>query len=347
MISVREYYENLCAVLGENNESGGENENDNEDRKICTRRDVIDKLNLVLVSTTNFESYNQIDFCEDPKIILKMMRGFIDFGAYTNVNIGFSDPDMEFDGIKKTQLKRCVKIIEEFKQSKSKYYTNMNVLQFLSTFDEYNDVSFELIDDDTPFSWIIDSVDDHAKNLFESSLDKGNFDLAVKLIDTCDISKVISSIPLSMKSLKNLINNHNVIHILKCISKNSKKIEQLVLRNQDTAPLLRLPNNFEDLEKILRGDHKKPGANENDFHFDIDSNYNVVYAFYQRCKLLPKLGKEIPYFNLLFSHRDRYILDELVKKYSVGVIKELNEHGYMIGKLISFSPYDKERMIEE
>lgn len=347
MVTIREYYAFVWAKLEVNKQLGDKDEDENEDdlyEHIKTRSDVISDLTSALINTTHFESYNQINFYDDPNNIAKMMRGFIDFGAYTNVNIGFPNSEVEFVE-EKTLVKKWVKIIEEFKQSKSKDYSGLNLLQFLGTFEDYNDISFELIDNDTPFSWAIDFLDDNGKNLFENSLDKGNIDLAMKLIDSCDISKVICTFPLNKKSLSNLLNHHNLIHILKCISKNAGKIEQLILKN--SASLLNLPIRFEELEKILKGMHKMPGVNENDFYIDFDTNYNIVYAFYQKCKVLPKLGKEIPYFNLLFFCNDRYILDELVKKYSVAVIRDLNEHGYMIGKLISFSPYDKERMIDE
>lgn len=65
-----------------------------------------------------------------------------------------------------------------------------------------------------------------------------------------------------------------------------------------------------------------------------------MYAYYQRSSILPKLGKEIPYFNILFMFSDRYVLDELVKILPVSKIKDLNSLGYTIGKMINISSHN-------
>ena len=80
----------------------------------------------------------------------------------------------------------------------------------------------------------------------------------------------------------------------------------------------------------------------------MESNLDPIYMYHFRNNIIPKLGTEIPYFNLLFfvDCHCCYVLDELVKILKLKQIKELNARGYQIGKLISFMNGVRPPMIE-
>jgi len=67
---------------------------------------------------------------------------------------------------------------------------------------------------------------------------------------------------------------------------------------------------------------------------DSENPATIIYAYYQREQMMLKIDSEIELFNILFYLTDRYILDELVKLLTLDEIKELNNSGYIIGKLI-------------
>ena len=133
-----------------------------------SRQDVKDTLIFCLEQVTLFESYNQINFNEAPEKIIHMAKGFIHLGGYTNINIGFDTLDhKEIDKYDIAEIKRLAVITEEYKESKDKFTKRLLLSEFLATFTNYNDISYELIDVDSPLKWIIDCPGTNYLNFFE------------------------------------------------------------------------------------------------------------------------------------------------------------------------------------
>ena len=178
--------------------------------------------------------------------IIQMIKGFIHLGGYANTNIGFSSNE---NGEEIAQVKRLVGIIEEFKESRTKYSRQLTLIDFLASFKNYNDISFELLDVNSPSKWTIDALSQQGLNLFEFSLERNNLELAMKLIKSCEISKVISSFPLKTKTLENLLKSDYIVEFLKFISQHEEKLKNLILNSEKyEIPFLRLPIIFQDVE---------------------------------------------------------------------------------------------------
>ena len=129
-------------------------------------------------------------------------------------------------------------------------------------------------------------------NLFESSVDKNNIDLAMKLIEKCDISKVISWFPLKHITLQNLVKSEHILQLLECIANNKDKIKDLIMSTPAEDQFIRgLPKRFEAVEKKLNNLE----LNENDYVEDSDP-HNIVYAYYLKDAISKKLDCEIELF---------------------------------------------------
>lgn len=344
----------------ERKQTNDEGEEYYEDYGFDTPKDrAADMLINLLISLTCFDHYQQIDFDRNPTKILEMMNGFMKLGGYVYVNIGFSQSVSDENKEQRAQINRITKTLDEFKEARAKHNCMFTFLHFLSTFNHYNDYSYSLIDENTPLSWIIDIKNNMELNMFEYSIDKDNVDVAMKLIEKCEISDVISSFPLQKKTFKNLLNSKHIMTFLTCVSENRSKIEELVLSNKHEAYLLSLPNLFAGVESHIQG--KKMSSSEDKAHqLSSDPDYEdeecgdiisqsgsreIVYAFYLREHVIPKLGNGIEHFNLLFYYQGRYVLDELVKVLKVAQIRELNSQGYAIGKVVSFNDLNSEKLI--
>jgi len=321
--NVRRYYKELL---------------DQDDDK-ASRQDLKEMVCQVLKNSTKFDSYNQINFEDSPDQIFQMMKGFLYCGSYATINIGYPSSD-NLVAIS-SQTKFLTGIAEEFKESLIKYDCEMTILEFFSTFKVYNDYAFELIELDTPVCWFIDVEGRGKLNVFEQCLDGANIQLAMKLVNSLDISKVISSFPIRSKNLETLLNSESILEFLEFISQNEEKMKKLILdQEENSIPYER----FRSMHQRFEGENE----GEDDDYTGIESPLNVMYMHNFRNKLLPKIGKEIPYFNLLFFSDvgSRYILDELVKKLKLVEIKKLNSLGYQIGKLVSVIFTPKSDMIK-
>mmetsp|Transcript_28538 Transcript_28538/g.32619 ORF Transcript_28538/g.32619 Transcript_28538/m.32619 type:complete len:194 (+) Transcript_28538:3052-3633(+) len=191
--------------------------------------------------------------------------------------------------------------------------------------------------------WIVSAKNTYNMNLFEFAIDKKNIDVAMKLIESCEILDVISSFPLEPSTLNNLLDSEHILIFLKCVVKNKKKIEDLITKSPKSEPIGEIehlyPEVFKGLAPIAidveNSINNKEQAKENENDFDSNSHY--VYTYYQRDAFLKKLGKDIELFNLLFFSKNKYVLDELVTRLKVSQIKELNKEGFIIGKLICYT----------
>lgn len=166
-----------------------EEEHEHELRSISQINEKVE--NDVLSHLGGFEHYNQIDFYKDPESILKIVKGFIMLGGHASINIGFEGTIGKTKNIEQEkEITRLNTIINEYRKCRNDYrfYT---LFYFLAQFKEYNDVAFELIEKDSPLVWIIDQCENVNTTVFEYAIEKSNIELAMKMIEKCDISKVI------------------------------------------------------------------------------------------------------------------------------------------------------------
>jgi len=145
--------------------------NDNDNSQLSDH-----DINLELISKlknlTKFEHYNQIDFYSDSHAILKIVKGFIKLGGYCFINIGFDTQTHDKSkSEEQATVVRYSKMINEFKAS-MKATSNYTLLDFCAQFSDYNDVAFELFDENTPLTWTIGSKNYDNMNLFEFCIDK-------------------------------------------------------------------------------------------------------------------------------------------------------------------------------
>jgi len=316
----------------------------NEDVGVINSRQAVkDTLVYCLEQITLFDSYNQINFNDAPEKIIHMVKGFIHLGGFVNINVGFDTLDnKEVNEGDVSEIKRLVTVTEQYKEAKHKFSQRLLLTEFFSTFQKYNDLSYELIDVDSPLRWIIDCPGQESLNFFEYCIEQGNIDLAMKLIESCDISEVISMFPLQERTISNLLNSPHIFEFLKKMSKEEEKIKKLIDRtNILEIPIMKLENSLSiDFDDEEDGNSGKPKYTQDQL--------TLYYFCYLKDSLVPKVGKEIPYFNLLFFNQGqfKYSLDELVKVLPLDKIKELNSLGYQIGKIISQKPVNTKDLIE-
>jgi hypothetical protein len=340
--SIKDFYQKKIELMEKNTNNEGEKDDEsNYAETLLCERDVNEWLFRLLQQLTSFEQYNQINFYDGQDLIIQILKGFIKLGAFSYINIGFSKPEDFNEHDKRVEVQRLMQMIDEFKESRQKHSDYYCFLNFLATFNDYNDISSELIENNTPLVWTIASQNSNMQNMFEFAIAKDNLEFAMKLIDCCDITKVLSAFPLQRKTIEKLVNSRHITKFLEFVSKNEEKIKLLIMENKDSASILRSELQYENVERHIKS-QKNPqelGSDADEDYFEKENCSIIFYAFYQRNYSIPKLGKEIPYFNILFMYQDRYVLDELVKILSVKEIKQLNEQGYVIGMMVTY--YDK------
>ena len=164
----------------------------------------------------------------------------------------------------------------------------------------------------------------------------------MKLVESCDISDVISMFPLQQKTIANLLSSPQVFDFLKHMSKEEEKIKKMI----DVTPTIDIPiMKLRDSLSVEFDDEEDGNSGMPKYYED---QFNFYYFYYSKDNLMDKVGKEIPYFNLLFFDQGqlKYSLDELVKVISLDKIKELNSLGYQIGKMVSMKPPSAKDLIE-
>jgi len=205
-----------------------------------------------------------IDFYEHPDSLIQVMKGFIKLGGYPYIHIGFSNVNNGVSHEKKQEIIRITEMLDEFKESRGKYDYCYNLLHFLCSFSDYNDFAFDILNSKTPLTWFISTKNGSGLNMFEYSIDRGNIDLAMHMIEKCEISQVLSSFPLEKMTLRNLLNSRHLLDFLKCVSENSEKMEELVIKNKQVASLLRIREGYCGVEsKIAAMD--RPEGEEDDY----------------------------------------------------------------------------------
>ena len=225
------------------------------------------------------------------------------------------------------------------KSLENKISRQFTILDFICSFKDYNDFAFEMIESDSPLTWIISSQNLYNMNLFEYSLDKNNIDLAMKLIEKWEISRVISTFPLNSKNLANLVGSDHIFKFLECIVNNKSKIRDLIIGSVESYQAIRdLKSNFKNIDKRMTDENIEEDEGE-DCNEDPNDSLNVIYAYYLKHAIADKLDNQIEMFNILFYDNYVYTLDTLVKRLSVAQIKELNKMGYTIGKQIWFTDH--------
>mmetsp|Transcript_28538 Transcript_28538/g.32618 ORF Transcript_28538/g.32618 Transcript_28538/m.32618 type:complete len:234 (+) Transcript_28538:2293-2994(+) len=137
MKSVRSHYEKL---VEKSNQPKASNLEDSD-----TIEELPEELDSLLISLTRFENYNQIDFFSSPGKILQIMKGFLDFGGYAYVNIGFgaineldnepgdsNSPEEVDDRLQlRKSIQRVVQLLDEFKQSRKGIQGRFTILDFI------------------------------------------------------------------------------------------------------------------------------------------------------------------------------------------------------------------------
>ena len=153
--------------------------------------DVNSHINKVLRDLTHLDHYNQIDFYKDPERIIQMTKGFLMLGGHASINIGFERTISKTkNSTQEKEIRRLNLITNEFRKCTKSggWYT---FLYFLALSNEYNDVFFELLENDSPLIWTIDECRHVDLTLFEYAIEKSNIEIAMRMIEKCDISKVI------------------------------------------------------------------------------------------------------------------------------------------------------------
>ena len=93
--SLKVYYQSLVEVYkSKDQKSNKESSESNYDDEEDTDGDISTIFLGLLNSITQFENYNQIDFNTNPQKIIQVMKGFVFFGGYSYINIGFGATDI-------------------------------------------------------------------------------------------------------------------------------------------------------------------------------------------------------------------------------------------------------------
>lgn len=93
----------------------------------------------------------------------------------------------------------------------------------------------------------------------------------MKMIESCDITQVISTYPLKKKTLINLLNSQHIMPFLKCISDNSDSITKLILQKQEMAPWFNLTNINSAIEARIEGNVDESAKRE-----DYDDDFEEI-----------------------------------------------------------------------
>lgn len=291
---------------------------------------------------SKFEHYNQINFYKAPELIIKVLKGFLQLGGYSKINIGFDSLSTEEIAPElKEEVLRLTKLANEFGESQKAEGSWYNLYYFICSFKDYNDIAFDLFNSNSPLNKTIGNIGYDSYNLFEYAIDKNNIEFAMKMIELFDISEVISFFPLKVKTLKNLLNSDYIVQFLHYIADNKDKITELVNNNIDTAPILNYRSRFSEINEMASNNYADSSQ-----HYILEEIRNIVYICYEKQQMLEKLGSDIELFNLLFFVTGRYTLDELTKTLTLEQIKALNAKGYIIGKWICYTDYYQAKLHE-
>lgn len=239
MKNVRNYYKMLCDNLANPKKSKRNDDSDlSEDYEIdmTNRYDVKEALESILRRTTKLPKSNTIDLQDSPKEIFAMIKGFIHLGGYFdpsiyNIEFERKDEKKEFE----TMLS-CIG--EKNSKTNDSYQSRTSILDIMASSDRFINLAYEIIDMDSPASWVIDAQG--PKNLFEYACHFKNIDLVLKLLKSCEFSKVMSKFPLHYKTTGFLLNSGKIFEILMLISTHEEEIKALITKAEITdIPYLR------------------------------------------------------------------------------------------------------------